>query len=104
MSEEGETDAARLWRDRVAQARLAEATCAVRAAENERLRLENERLTIELARLRAFASPDPKEIEVQIDALRTALLEVLVSSEGFDAGDSKYVDHRDCPSELSVKL
>jgi hypothetical protein len=112
MREEGETAAARLWRDRaenreqerneaLARARLAEATCAVLAAENEGLRLE-------LARLRAFASPDLKqpktEIEVQMEALRTALLEVLGSSEGFTpkepGGSNKYGNS---PSDLSVK-
>src|SRR4051812_31914494 len=64
MNKEAETAAARLWRDRaeireqerneaLAQARLAEARCALLAGENEHLRLE-------LASLRAFASLDPK--------------------------------------------
>ena len=69
------------------------------------LAAENEGLRLELARLRAFASPDLKqpktEIEVQMEALRTALLEVLGSSEGFTpkepGGSNKYGDS---PSDL----
>jgi hypothetical protein len=90
MNKEAETAAARLWRDRaeireqerneaLAQARLAEARCALLATENEHLRLE-------LASLRAFASLDPKrtktsEIEAEMEAVKEALVSLLAPSE-----------------------
>ena len=86
MSDEVETAAVRLWRDRVqlreherdearARARIAEEKVAVLAAENDRL-------ADEIARLRALltaAHPAPAraETEQQMEDLRTALLSQL---------------------------
>src|SRR5918995_2071786 len=84
-NEETETVATRLWRDRVqlreqerneAQARLriAEEKVAILMAENDRLAAEN-------ARLRASLQPDASsartETELQMEALKGALLPLL---------------------------
>ena len=89
MSDESETIATRLWRDRVqireterddalARARLAEAKLAILEAENDRLAAEN-------ARLRLRLDPDPSharvETELQMEALKGALLPLL-STQG----------------------
>ena len=85
MTEETETVATRLWRDRVqireqerneAQTRLriAEEKVAILMAENDRLAAEN-------ARLRSLLSPDGdstrSETERQMEALKGALLPLL---------------------------
>jgi hypothetical protein len=86
MSDDAETVATRLWRDRArireqerddAQARLriAEEKVAILADENDRLAAEN-------ARLRALLSSgtDRDETELQMEALRGALLPLLSSA------------------------
>ncbi|GEO14719.1 hypothetical protein [Microvirga aerophila] len=85
MSDENETVATRLWRDRVqireqerndaqARARIAEEKVAILMAENDRLTAEN-------ARLRALINPDTNqarsETEQQMEALKGALLPLL---------------------------
>ena len=87
----------RLWQDWVqlreqerneaqTRARIAEQKVAVLTAENERLatedaqlRNQNDRLAAEIARLRALLAPDPAraETELQMEALRDALLALL---------------------------
>ncbi|GEO19237.1 hypothetical protein [Microvirga aerophila] len=86
MSDDKETVATRLWRDRVqireqerndaqARARIAEEKVAILMAENDRLTAEN-------ARLRALLNPDAvrtrPETEQQMQALRGALMPLLV--------------------------
>ena len=88
MSDEHETVATRLWRDRVqireqerndaqARARIAEEKVAILIAENDRLMAEN-------ARLRAQLNPDMNqarsETEQQMEALKGALMPLLVSA------------------------
>jgi hypothetical protein len=90
MSNEKESVASRLWRDRAqireqerneAQARLriAEEKVAILTAENDRLAAEN-------ARLRALLNPDAtrgrSETEQQMQALRGALMPLLVQPTG----------------------
>jgi regulator of replication initiation timing len=90
MSDEKETVASRLWRDRVqireqernealARLRIAEEKVAILLAENDRLTAEN-------ARLRALLSPDAArartETEQQMKALRGALMPLLVQPTG----------------------
>jgi hypothetical protein len=85
MSDENESVATRLWRDRVqireqerndaqARARIAEEKVAILMAENDRLMAEN-------ARLRAQLNPDMNqarsETEQQMEALKGALLPLL---------------------------
>jgi regulator of replication initiation timing len=85
MSDENETVATRLWRDRVqireqerndaqARARIAEEKVAILMAENDRLTAEN-------TRLRALINPDTNqarsETEQQMEALKGALLPLL---------------------------
>ena len=85
MTEETETVATRLWRDRVqireqernealARLRIADEKVAILMAENDRLAAEN-------ARLRAMLSPDASsartETELQMEALKGALLPLL---------------------------
>ncbi len=85
MTEETETVATRLWRDRVqireqerndalARARIAEEKVAILLAENDRL-------ATEIARLRAQLTPDASlardETEQQMQALKGALLPLL---------------------------
>ena len=88
MSDNAETAAIRLWRDRVQvreqerndaeiRARIAEQKVAILTAENDRLATEN-------ARLRALLAPDAAqaraETELQMEALRSALLPLLNQS------------------------
>ncbi len=90
MSDEKETVASRLWRDRVqireqernealARLRIAEEKVAILLAESDRLTAEN-------ARLRALLSPDAArartETEQQMKALRGALMPLLVQPTG----------------------
>jgi regulator of replication initiation timing len=90
MSDEKETVASRLWRDRVqireqernealARLRIAEEKVAILLAENDRLTAEN-------ARLRALLSPDAArartETEQQMKALKGALMPLLVQPTG----------------------
>jgi regulator of replication initiation timing len=90
MSDEKESVASRLWRDRVqireqerndaqAQARIAEEKVAILMAENDRLTAEN-------ARLRALLNPDAararSETEQQMQALKGALMPLLVQPAG----------------------
>jgi hypothetical protein len=87
MSYGAESAAARLWRDKAeireqernearAQARIAEEKFAILTAENHRLASEN-------ARLRAQTGADPvkakAETEIQMDALRAALIPLLAT-------------------------
>jgi hypothetical protein len=87
MNDGAETATARLWRDRaeireqerneaLEQVRLAQERCAM-------LITENKRLAAEIAHLRAHVPADPRqpEIEMQMEALRIALLEVLAPPE-----------------------
>jgi len=87
MSDEVETAAVRLWRDRVqlreherdearAIARIAEEKVAVLAAENDRLADEIARLGVLLTE-RADAAQARAETEKQMEELRTALLSQL---------------------------
>ena len=90
MSDQNETAAIRLWRDRVqireqerddarARARIAEDKVALLMAENDQLTTEN-------ARLRALLNPDAAraraETEQQMRALKGALMPLLVPSTG----------------------
>jgi hypothetical protein len=87
MSDEVETAAVRLWRDRVqlreherdearARAWIAEEKVAVLAAENDRLADEIARLGVLLTE-RADAAQARAETEKQMEELRTALLSQL---------------------------
>jgi hypothetical protein len=87
MSDEVETAAVRLWRDRVqlreherdearARARFAEEKVAFLAAENDRLADEIARLGVLLTE-RADAAQARAETEKQMEELRTALLSQL---------------------------
>src|SRR5919206_5282487 len=93
MSDNAETAAIRLWRDRVqlreqerndaeTRARIAEQKVAILTAENDWLATEN-------ARLRALLAPDAAqaraETELQMEALRSALLPLLNESTGIAA-------------------
>jgi regulator of replication initiation timing len=90
MSDEKETVASRLWRDRVqireqerndalTRLRIAEEKVAILLAENDRLTGEN-------ARLRALLRPDAArvrtETEQQMKALKGALMPLLVQPTG----------------------
>jgi regulator of replication initiation timing len=90
MSDEKETVASRLWRDRVqireqernealARLRIAEEKVAILLAENDRLTAEN-------ARLRTLLNPDTARdraaTEQQMQALRGALMPLLVQPTG----------------------
>jgi regulator of replication initiation timing len=90
MSDEKETVASRLWRDRVqireqerndalTRLRIAEEKVAILLAENDRLTAEN-------ARLRTLLNPnavrDRVETEQQMQALRGALMPLLVQPTG----------------------
>ena len=90
MSDQAETAAIRLWRDRAhlreqerdeaqARARIAEEKVAILTAENDRL-------ADEIARLRALLNPDAAqaraETEQQMEDLRTALLSLLDQPTG----------------------
>ncbi len=90
MSDEKETVASRLWRDRVQirEQERNEALTRLRIAEEKVaiLLAENDRLTAENARLRAPLSPDAArgrtETEQQMQALRGALMPLLVQPTG----------------------
>lgn len=88
MSNEHESAATRLWRDRV-QIREQErndAQCRARIAEDKVaiLMAENDQLMAEIARLRALLNPDARqarsEAERQMAELRGALLPLLADS------------------------
>ena len=90
MSDEKETVASRLWRDRVQirEQERNEALARLRIAEDKVaiLLTENDRLTAENARLRALLSPDATrartETEQQMKALKGALMPLLVQPTG----------------------
>jgi len=90
MSDETGSVAIRLWRDR-AQLREEErndAQARLRIAQEKVaiLMAENERLEAEIARLRAFNAPDESvaqaETELQMEALKGALLSLIVQPMG----------------------
>lgn len=90
MSDDTETVATRLWRDRVqireqerndaqARARIAEEKVVILMAENDRLAAENARLRAQLAP----GAADPRaETELQMQALKGALLPLLSQATG----------------------
>jgi regulator of replication initiation timing len=90
MSDEKETVASRLWRDRVQirEQERNEALARLRIAEDKVaiLLTENDRLTAENARLRALLSPDAArartETEQQMKALKGALMPLLLQPTG----------------------
>ena len=90
MSDQNETAASRLWRDRVqireqerddarTRARIAEDKVALLMAENDQLTAEN-------ARLRSLLNPDAAkartETEQQMQALKGALMSLIVQPTG----------------------
>ncbi|MBZ6077519.1 hypothetical protein [Microvirga puerhi] len=85
MSDESETIATRLWRDRVGlrEAERDSALARVRQMEEKLadLMAENARLTAELARLKMHAGSESfaplSETELQMEALRGALLPLI---------------------------
>jgi regulator of replication initiation timing len=90
MSDEKETVASRLWRDRVqireqernealARLRIAEEKVAILLAENDRLTAENARLR---TLLNPTAARDRAATEQQMQALRGALMPLLVQPTG----------------------
>jgi regulator of replication initiation timing len=90
MSDEKETVASRLWRDRVqireqerndalTRLRIAEEKVAILLAENDRLTAENARLR---TLLNPTAARDRAAIEQQMQALRGALMPLLVQPTG----------------------
>lgn len=89
MSDESETIATRLWRDRV-NLREAERDAALARVRQMEARLadlmtENARLTAEIARLRMAAASEAmapvSETELQMEALRGALLPLISSPD-----------------------
>ncbi|MGO4570572.1 hypothetical protein [Microvirga sp. 2TAF3] len=87
MSDEAETIATRLWRDRIgireqerdaalARARQAEEKLAALMAENDRLARENARLRMQIG---SETGQAPSETELQMEALKGALLPLLSS-------------------------
>ena len=90
MTDQNETVASRLWRDRaqIREQELNEAQARLRIAEEKVTILmgENDRLTAENARLRARLNPDAtrarSETEQQMQALRGALMPLLVQPTG----------------------
>ena len=105
MSDNAETAATRLWRDRAqvreqerndaeTRARIAEQKVAILTAENDRLAAEN-------ARLRELLAPDVAqaraETELQMEALRSALLPLLSQSADIAALEPRADQGRDVP-------
>ena len=105
MSDNAETAAIRLWRDRAqvreqernaaeTRARIAEQKVAILTAENDRLAAEN-------ARLRELLAPDAAqaraETELQMEALRSALLPLLSQSADIAAPEPRADQGRDVP-------
>ncbi len=90
MSDQNETVASRLWRDRaqIREQERTEAQSRLRIAEEKVaiLTVENDRLAAENARLRAQLNPDAtrarSETEQQMKALRGALMPLLVQPTG----------------------
>jgi regulator of replication initiation timing len=90
MSDEKETVASRLWRDRVQirEQERNEALTRLRIAEDKVaiLLAENDRLTAENARLRTLLNPTAArartETEQQMKALKGALMPLLVQPTG----------------------
>jgi hypothetical protein len=90
MSNEKESVASRLWRDRaqIREQERNEAQARLRVAEEKVaiLMADNDRLTAENARLRAQLNPDAtrarSETEQQMRALRGALMPLLVQPTG----------------------
>jgi hypothetical protein len=90
MSDQNETVASRLWRDRaqIREQERNEAQTRLRIAEEKVaiLTAENDRLTAENARLRALLNPDAtrarSETEQQMRALRGALMPLLIQPTG----------------------
>ena len=105
MSDNAETAAIRLWRDRAqvreqerndaeTRARIAEQKVAILTAENDRLAAEN-------ARLRELLAPDAAqaraETELQMEALRSALLPLLSQSTDIAVPEPQSDQGRDVP-------
>jgi hypothetical protein len=90
VTDQNETVASRLWRDRaqIREQERNEAQARLRIAEEKVTILmgENDRLTAENARLRARLNPDAtrarSETEQQMQALRGALMPLLVQPTG----------------------
>jgi hypothetical protein len=90
MSDQSESVASRLWRDRaqIREQERNEALARLRIAEEKVaiLTAENDRLVAETARLRALLNPDAirarTETEQQMQALRGALMPLLVQPTG----------------------
>lgn len=90
MSDDKESVASRVWRDRaqIREQERNEAQARLRIAEEKVMILmaENDRLTAENARLRALHNPDAtrarSETEQQMQALRGALMPLLVQPTG----------------------
>ena len=105
MSDNAETAAIRLWRDRAqlreqerndaeTRARIAEQKVAILTGENDRLAAEN-------ARLRELLAPDAAqaraETELQMEALRSALLPLLSQSTDIAVPEPRADQGRDVP-------
>jgi hypothetical protein len=90
MSDEKESVASRLWRDRaqIREQERNEAQARLRIAEEKVaiLMAENAQLAAEVARLRALLNPAPSrsrsETERQMDEIRGALMPLLVQPTG----------------------
>jgi hypothetical protein len=88
MSDEKESVASRLWRDRaqIREQERNEAQARLKIAEEKVaiLMAENAQLTAEVARLRALLNPAPSrsETERQMDEIRGALMPLLVQPTG----------------------
>ncbi|MCB8819501.1 hypothetical protein [Microvirga rosea] len=93
MSDESETIATRLWRDRVSLREAERDAALARARQMEdklaELMAENARLTAEIARLKMSAGSEAisshSETELQMEALRGALLPLIASDLTRDA-------------------
>jgi hypothetical protein len=88
MSDEKESVASRLWRDRaqIREQERNEAQARLRIAEEKVaiLMTENAQLAAEVARLRTLLNPTPSrsETERQMDEIRGALMPLLVQPTG----------------------